>query len=53
MGCRSTTSPAPRAAADTGKMRFDTWAWARDLAGEDSDFDPIRDEPSFRQLISD
>ena len=27
------------------------WEGCRDLAKEDSDFDPIRDEPAFEELI--
>jgi hypothetical protein len=27
------------------------WDGCRDLAKEDTDFDPIRDEPAFRELV--
>jgi hypothetical protein len=30
---------------------IDMWEGARDMAREDSDFDPIRDDPAFRGLI--
>ena len=28
------------------------WDGCREMAKEDSDFDPIRDEPAFEELIS-
>ena len=30
---------------------IDVWDGARDLAKSDSDFDPIRDDPAFSELI--
>jgi hypothetical protein len=30
---------------------INTWEGARDMAKEDSDFDPIRDEPKFKELV--
>ena len=30
---------------------IDMWEGCRDMANEDTDFDPIRDEPAFRNLI--
>jgi hypothetical protein len=27
------------------------WAGCRDMAKEDSDFDPIRNEPAFEELV--
>ena len=27
------------------------WEGCRDMAKEDSDFDPIRDEPAFQELV--
>jgi hypothetical protein len=27
------------------------WEGCRELAKEDSDFDPIRDEPAFQELV--
>ena len=30
---------------------IDMWEGCRDMANEDTDFDPIRDEPAFRSLI--
>jgi hypothetical protein len=32
------------------RRAIDMWEGCRELADEDSDFDPIRDEPSFREL---
>jgi hypothetical protein len=32
------------------RQAIDMWEGCRELADEDSDFDPIRDEPSFREL---
>jgi hypothetical protein len=33
------------------RRAIEMWAGCRDLAREDSDFDPMRDEPAFRELI--
>jgi quercetin dioxygenase-like cupin family protein len=30
---------------------INTWEGARDMAKEDSDFDPIRDEPAFKEIV--
>jgi hypothetical protein len=30
---------------------IDMWEGCRELAKEDSDFDPIRDEPAFQELV--
>jgi hypothetical protein len=29
---------------------IEMWEGARDMAKQDSDFDPIRDDPAFREL---
>jgi len=33
------------------RQAIDMWEGCRDMAKEDSDFDPIRDEPAFEELI--
>lgn len=33
------------------RQAIDRWEGCRDLAKQDSDFDPIRDEPAFRELV--
>jgi hypothetical protein len=33
------------------RQGIDRWEGCRDMAKEDSDFDPIRDEPAFEELI--
>jgi tetratricopeptide (TPR) repeat protein len=33
------------------RQAIDMWDGCRDMAKEDSDFDPIRDEPAFQELI--
>jgi hypothetical protein len=33
------------------RRAIDMWDGCRDLAKEDTDFDPIRDEPAFRELV--
>jgi len=33
-------------------MAIELWDGARDLAREDSDFDAIRDEPAFQELVA-
>ena len=54
---RSTTSPAARHRPDEPRTRsiifgmaFERRPSLRDLAREDTDFDPLRDEPAFREL---
>ena len=42
----------PEDAIRRSGMAIERWDGARDLAREDSDFDAIRDEPSFQGLIS-
>jgi tetratricopeptide (TPR) repeat protein len=34
------------------RLAIDRWDRARTLAAEDSDFDPIRDDPKFKELVS-
>jgi hypothetical protein len=34
------------------RQAIDRWEGCRDMAKEDSDFDPIRDEPAFEELIA-
>src|SRR5262249_22191437 len=33
------------------RQAIDMWEGCRDMAKEDADFDPIRDEPAFKELI--
>ena len=33
------------------RQAIERWGGRTDLAGQDSDFDPIWDEPAFRKLI--
>ena len=33
------------------RQAIDRWEGCREMAKEDSDFDPIRDEPAFEELI--
>jgi tetratricopeptide (TPR) repeat protein len=33
------------------RQAIDMWEGCREMAKEDSDFDPIRDEPAFEELI--
>jgi hypothetical protein len=35
------------------RQAIDKWEGCRDMAKEDSDFDPIRNEPAFKELIDD
>jgi hypothetical protein len=46
-------SLAGRTADAIGHLRqaIDKWEGCRDMAKEDSDFDPIRDEPAFKELV--
>jgi tetratricopeptide (TPR) repeat protein len=39
-------------AVDTLRRVIEMWDGARDLARQDSDFDPIRDDPSFKELVA-
>jgi hypothetical protein len=32
-------------------MAIELWDGARDMARGDTDFDPIRDEPGFQELV--
>jgi tetratricopeptide (TPR) repeat protein len=38
-------------AIDHLRQAIDRWEGSREMAKEDSDFDPIRDEPAFEELI--
>jgi hypothetical protein len=38
-------------AVDHLRRAIEMWEGCRDMAEQDSDFDPIRDEPAFRELI--
>jgi tetratricopeptide (TPR) repeat protein len=38
-------------AVDHLRRAIDMWDGCRGLAKEDTDFDPIRDEPAFRELV--
>ena len=46
-------SLAGRTADAIGHLRqaIDMWEGCRDMAKEDSDFDPIRDKPAFQELM--
>jgi hypothetical protein len=46
-------SRAGRTADAIGHLRhaIDKWEGCRDMAMQDSDFDPIRDEPAFKELV--
>jgi len=43
--------PTPAPSSISGPA-IDKWDACREMAMEDSDFDPIRDEPAFAELIS-
>jgi hypothetical protein len=48
--CESLAGRTP-AALEHIRQAIDLWEGCRDMAKEDSDFDPIRDEPPFQELI--
>jgi hypothetical protein len=39
-------------AIETLRQAIDRWEGCREMAREDSDFDPMRDEPAFRELTA-
>jgi len=47
----TTTCRAARASRAAQPTLIGKWEGCRDMAKEDSDFDPIRDEPAFEELI--
>ena len=53
LACAESLGGHPQDAIRHLGMAIERWDGARDLAREDNDFDPIRDEPPFRQLIGD
>jgi hypothetical protein len=48
--CESLAGRSADAVEHLGRA-IEMWEGCRDMAKEDSDFDPIRDEPAFRELI--
>ena len=48
--CESLAGETAKAIEHLGRA-ISTWDGCRDLAKQDSDFDPIRDEPGFRELV--
>jgi hypothetical protein len=52
LACAESLAGHPEDAIRHLRMAAERWAGFRELAGKDSDFDPIRDEPSFKELVS-
>ena len=57
-GISTTTLPAARALragrptpSGTSGQAIDMWEGCREMANGDSDFDPIRDEPAFQDMV--
>jgi hypothetical protein len=48
--CESLAGPTADAVEHL-RRAIDIWEGCRGMAKEDSDFDPIRDEPAFQELI--
>ena len=48
--CESLAGRTPDAVEHL-RRAIDMWEGCRDMAREDSDFDPIRDEPAFQELL--
>jgi hypothetical protein len=48
--CESLAGRTADAVEHLGRA-IDVWDGCRDMARGDSDFDPIRDEPAFRELV--
>jgi hypothetical protein len=42
---------SPADAVEHLRLAIDLWEGCRQMAKEDSDFDPIRDEQSFRDVV--
>ena len=48
--CCESLAGRPERAVELLRRVIEMWEGARDMAKQDSDFDPIRDEPAFRKL---
>jgi hypothetical protein len=52
LACAESLGGHPQDAIHHLGMAIECWDGARDLAREDTDFDAIRDEPSFQDLVA-
>ncbi|HZO62932.1 MAG TPA: hypothetical protein VFB35_08115 [Gaiellaceae bacterium] len=52
LACAESLGGHPEDAIRHLGMAIELWGGARDLARDDSDFDAIRDEPGFKQLVA-
>ena len=51
VACCESLAGRPADAVAHLRQAIDGWEGCRELAQQDSDFDPIRDEPTFRELV--
>jgi tetratricopeptide (TPR) repeat protein len=51
VACTESLAGEKEAAIEHLRLAIDRWDQFRKLASEDSDFDPIREEPAFRELV--
>jgi hypothetical protein len=51
VACCESLAGRPADAVEHLRQAIEIWEGCRGMAREDADFDPIRDEPSFRELI--
>jgi len=49
--CCESLAGRPSEAVELLRRVIDMWAGARDMARQDSDFDPIRSDPAFQELV--
>jgi hypothetical protein len=49
--CCESLARRPAEAVDLLRRVIGMWGGAREMAKQDSDFDPIRDDPAFRELV--
>ena len=50
--CRESLPGRAEDATERQRRPIEAWPDFRELAAKDSDFDPIRDEPGFKELVS-
>ena len=51
MACCESLAGRTADAIEQLRQAIDIWEGCRDMAKADSDFDPIRDQPAFQELI--
>jgi hypothetical protein len=52
LACCESLAGRPDDAIEHLRRAIEGWEPFRELAAKDSDFDPIRDEPGFKELVS-